>query len=99
MLAFNNICLKYVQVTFYQVARSLSILFNILLTYVLLGTTTSQQALIACGIVFAGFILGSYGEIEFSWAGLFFGVGSSFFVAMYGIHVKKALVHVDNNQW
>ena len=31
--------------------------------------------------------------------GLFFGVGSSVFVALYGIYVKKALVYVENNQW
>ena len=99
MLAFNNICLKYVQVTFYQVARSLTILFNIVFTYTILNSTTSRGSLISCGIVFMGFMLGSYGEIDFSWAGLFFGVGSSFFVALYGIYVKKTLPVVNNDQW
>lgn len=99
MLAFNNLCLELVQVTFYQVARSLSILFNIILSYFLLGTTTSSPALLSCAIVFLGFVLGSYGEINFTWSGLIFGVLSSVFVALYGIHVKKALVHVNNDQW
>jgi solute carrier family 35 (GDP-fucose transporter), member C1 len=44
-------------------------------------------------------MLGSIGELHFSWLGLFFGVGSSFFVALYGIYVKKTLVLVDNDQW
>lgn len=99
MLAFNNLCLQYVEVTFYQVARSLSIHFSILFTYVILGKKTSTAAIGACGIVFAGFVVGSYGEINFSWEGLIYGVGSSAFVALYGIYVQKSLAIVDNNQW
>jgi len=99
MLAFNNLCLKYVEVTFYQVARSLSIVFNILFTYVLLGKDTSMNAIVSCLIVFAGFFVGAYGEINFSWEGIFYGVGSSCFVALYGIYVKKKLTILDNNEW
>jgi GDP-fucose transporter C1 len=50
-------------------------------------------------IVLAGFFVGAYGEINFSWEGIFYGVGSSCFVALYGIYVKKKLVIVDNNEW
>ncbi|KAF8963825.1 hypothetical protein BGZ46_000909 [Entomortierella lignicola] len=99
MLSLNNLCLQLVEVTFYQVARSLSIFFNILLTYTMLRQGTSVGAMIACGVVVLGFFVGSYGETNFSWAGLFAGVGSSFFVALYGIYVKKTLAVVDNNQW
>ncbi|CAG8682172.1 14078_t:CDS:2, partial [Acaulospora morrowiae] len=99
MLTFNNMCLQYVEVTFYQVARSLTIIFNIAFTYVLLGFKTSFSALICCGIVFLGFVVGSYGEINFSWEGIIYGVASSMFVALYGIYVKKTLIYVDNNQW
>ena len=45
MVVFNNLCLKYVEVSFYQVARSLTILCNIALTYVVLGKSTSPLAL------------------------------------------------------
>lgn len=50
-------------------------------------------------MVFLGFVIGSYGEINFSWAGVIYGVGSSAFVALYGIYVQKTLAAVDNNQW
>jgi GDP-fucose transporter C1 len=99
MLAFNNLCLQYVEVTFYQVARSLTILFNIIFTYTMLGQMTSTNALFACAVVFLGFVLGSAGEINFSWLGIIFGLGSSCFVALYGIYVKKTLTVLDNNQW
>jgi GDP-fucose transporter C1 len=99
MLVFNNLCLKYVEVTFYQVARSLSINFTILFTYIILGQKTSSSALLACLIVFLGFGIGSFGEINFSWSGIIYGVGSSAFVALYGIYVKKSLPIVENNEY
>ncbi|CAG8611228.1 2350_t:CDS:2 [Ambispora leptoticha] len=99
MLAFNNLCLQYVEVTFYQVARSLSIIFNIIFTYTLLGAKTTIPALFACIIVFFGFAIGSYGEINFSWQGIIYGVTSSAFVALYGIYVKKTLMVLEKNEW
>ena len=99
MLTMNNLCLQYVEITFYQVARSLSIPFNIAFTYLLLKRSTSGPAIIACMIMFVGFIMGSVGEMNFTWEGIIFGVGSSIFVALYGIWVKKALRHVNDNQW
>ncbi|KAH8556541.1 hypothetical protein BGW37DRAFT_416824, partial [Umbelopsis sp. PMI_123] len=99
MLVFNNLCLKYVEVIFYQVARSLSINFTILFTYVILGQKTSSSTLLACLIVFLGFGIGSFGEINFSWSGIIYGVGSSAFVALYGIYVKKSLQIVGNDEY
>ncbi|KAF9109229.1 hypothetical protein BGX27_007852 [Mortierella sp. AM989] len=99
MLTLNNLCLQLVEVTFYQVARSLSIFFNILFTYTMLRQGTSAGAMLSCAVVVLGFFVGSYGETNFSWPGLLAGVGSSIFVALYGIYVKKTLVMVDNNQW
>ena len=74
-------------------------MFNIAFTYYFLNQSTSQNTLVACGVVFLGFVLGSAGEINFSWRGLIYGIGSSFFVALYGIYVKKTLALLDNNQW
>jgi hypothetical protein len=36
MIAFNNLALKFVEVSFYNVARSLTIVFNVILTFFLL---------------------------------------------------------------
>lgn len=51
MITFNNLCLKHVGVAFYTVGRSLSTVFNVLLSYVILKQTTSFQALLCCGII------------------------------------------------
>lgn len=55
MITFNNLCLKHVGVAFYTVGRSLSTVFNVLLSYVILKQTTSYQALMCCGIILGGF--------------------------------------------
>lgn len=36
MVTFNNLCLKHVEVSFYNVARSLTIVFNVMLSFAIL---------------------------------------------------------------
>ena len=62
MIVFNNLCLKYVHVSFYQIARSLTIIFAILLTYFVMKQQTKQleiaaAVLITFGILFFCFLL------------------------------------------
>jgi len=99
MMAFNNLCLYYVEVTFYQVVRSLTVCFTILFTHLILGIRTSPAAIRASFIVVAGFIIGSFGEVNFSGLGLTFGVVSSCFVSLYSIYVKKIMAAVNGDQW
>lgn len=63
MITFNNLCLQYVEVHFYQVARSLSIFFNVLFSKFVLGQDTSPKvrapkAVSAC----ACWLLGRVGQ-------------------------------------
>lgn len=99
MIATNNICLKYVEVSFYQVARSLTIVFNVILDFAILGQPTSKSAVACLVIVIFGFVLGNEQEVRWSLPGVLFGVFSSFFVALNAIFVKKNLAYVDNNPW
>jgi GDP-fucose transporter C1 len=50
-------------------------------------------------LVIIGFLVGSEGEVNFSWAGVTFGVLSSVFIALHGVYVKKVLGAVENNEW
>ena len=53
MISTNNLCLKNVGVSFYYVGRSLATVFNVLLTYLILGNKTSLREeihSIFCGI-------------------------------------------------
>lgn len=99
MITFNNLCLKWVAVSFYNVARSLTIVFNVFFSRVLLGIPTSTQTCLCLGIVVFGFALGSHGEIDFSLKGTIAGVLSSLFVSLNSIYTKKVLPAVDDNHW
>lgn len=99
MIVFNNLCLKFVEVSFYQVARSLTIVFNVIFDFVILGQRTSLSAIACCGLVVSGFLLGNNQELRWSLHGVLFGVTSSFFVAMNAIYMKKKFPLVNNDPW
>lgn len=89
MITFNNLCLKWVEVSFYNVARSLTIVFNVFFSWCLLGQSSSCQTILCLGVVILGFLMGSWGEINFSFRGTVAGVLSSLFVSLNAIFTKK----------
>jgi len=99
MISFNNLCLKYVEVSFYNVARSLTIVFNVFFSWVLLHSKSSCKTISCLFVVVFGFVLGTEGEINFSLIGTSCGVLSSFFVSLNSIFTKKVLPAVDDNHW
>uniref|UniRef100_A0A8B9X365 Solute carrier family 35 member C1 n=1 Tax=Bos mutus grunniens TaxID=30521 RepID=A0A8B9X365_BOSMU len=102
MITFNNLCLKYVGVAFYNVGRSLTTVFNVLLSYLLLKQTTSFYALLTCSVIIGGFWLGvdqEGAEGTLSWTGTLFGVLASLCVSLNAIYTKKVLPAVDGSIW
>ncbi|XP_030621858.1 GDP-fucose transporter 1 isoform X2 [Chanos chanos] len=102
MITFNNLCLKNVGVAFYTVGRSLSTVFNVLLSYVILKQTTSFYALLCCGVILGGFWLGVDQEGvagSLSWSGVIFGVLASACVSLNAIYTKKVMPVVDGSIW
>ncbi len=61
MVTLNNLCLQYVEVSFYNVARSLTIVFNVIFTLAILRQPTSLPVCGTLVIVVAGFFVGSDG--------------------------------------
>ena len=99
MISFNNLCLKYVTVPFYNVARSLTIVTNVIFTYFLLGERTSFRVCLTLLVVIVGFYVGIEGELDFSLTGTLFGVASSCFVSLNAIYTKKTMPLVDGDKW
>jgi len=98
-VTFNNLCLQYVEVSFYNVARSLTIVMNVIFTYIILRVGTSVQTLGCLAVVIFGFFVGADGEINFSLIGTVFGVVSSSFVSLNSIFTKSTMAHVNNDKW
>ena len=99
MISFNNLCLKYVTVPFYNVARSLTIVTNVVFTWFLLGERTSFRVCLTLVVVIIGFYVGIEGELDFSLVGTLFGVASSCFVSLNAIYTKKTMPLVDGDKW
>lgn len=99
MIICNNLCLKWVEVSFYNVARSLTICFNVFFSSMLLGSSTSTKTMGCLGVVIIGFFVGSSGELEFSLRGTLAGMLASLFVSLNSIYTKKLLSVVDNDHW
>ena len=100
MLSFNNLCLKHVSIAFYQVARSLTIIFTIIFSIVILRRRVSTQIMMCCFVVALGFFLGIDQENlagTLSISGVIFGMVTSIFIALSGIYTKKALDVVERN--
>ncbi|EDQ91067.1 uncharacterized protein MONBRDRAFT_18313 [Monosiga brevicollis MX1] len=102
MIAFNNLALKFVGVAFYNVGRSLTTIFNVLLSFFMLQQRTSMPALLMCGVIVAGFFVGVNKEQEqadLTMAGIMYGVLASLCVALNAIYIKKVMPFVDNDMW
>ncbi|KAG5671737.1 hypothetical protein PVAND_001917 [Polypedilum vanderplanki] len=102
MIATNNLCLRYVSVAFYYVGRSLTTIFNVLLSYIFLRERQSAKSIICCIVIIAGFLLGVDQESlteTFSLIGTIFGVIGSLALSMFSIYTKKTLPHVNGEVW
>ncbi|KAF7267865.1 hypothetical protein GWI33_018947 [Rhynchophorus ferrugineus] len=102
MIASNNLCLKYVSVAFYYIGRSLTTIFNVLFTYMILGEKTSKKCMICCLVITVGFWMGVDQEHfsgSLSVAGTLFGIMGSLSLSLYSIWTKKVLPKVNGEVW
>lgn len=102
MIATNNLCLKHVGVAFYYVGRSLTTVFNVVFTYIILGQCTSARCIACCGAIVAGFWLGVDQESlagSLSIVGTTFGVLGSLTLSLYSIKTKQVLPIVNQDIW
>ena len=82
--------------------RCLTTVFNVIMTYFILGQKTSFSAIACCGAILGGFYLGVDQEDAsgtFSLSGTVYGVLASLFVSLFSIYTKKILPVVDGNIW
>uniref|UniRef100_F1L4R9 GDP-fucose transporter n=2 Tax=Ascaris suum TaxID=6253 RepID=F1L4R9_ASCSU len=100
MITTNNLCLKYVGVSFYYVGRSLTTVFNVVCSYLILGQSTSWRALLCCAVIIGGFFLGVDQEDaagSLSVLGVVYGVAASLCVALNAIYTQRTLPAVGDS--
>ncbi|MCP9266095.1 GDP-fucose transporter 1 [Dirofilaria immitis] len=100
MITTNNLCLKYVGVSFYYIGRSLTTVFNVVCSYIILGQPTSLKAILCCAVIIGGFLLGVDQEDDagtLSITGVIYGVAASMFVALNAIYTQRTLRSVGDS--
>ncbi|KAF5384339.1 hypothetical protein D9615_003385 [Tricholomella constricta] len=97
-LSFSNYTLKYVDASFYQVARGLVLPFTVVTSFVVLHSRPSLRIFVACAIVTLGFFVGVFLDgTPVSLIGISFGVASSAITAMHSVVIKQSLNVVDGS--
>jgi len=97
-LSFSNFTLKYVDASFYQVARGLVLPFTVLASATFLSARPSVFVLLACSIVTLGFLIGVFLDgVHVSLVGIFFGIASSAVAAVHAVVIKKAIKLLDDS--
>ncbi|KAI0672509.1 hypothetical protein C8Q78DRAFT_756559 [Trametes maxima] len=91
-LSFSNYTLKYVDASFYQVARGMVLPFTVGTSFFLLHARPSLRILLACAVVTVGFFVGVFLDgTEVSVVGVTFGVFSSVITALHSVVIKRSL--------
>ncbi|KAG6919152.1 hypothetical protein DXG01_008959 [Tephrocybe rancida] len=97
-LSFSNYTLKYVDASFYQVARGLVLPFTLVTSFVAFRSTPSLRIFLGCGIVTLGFLIGVFLDgTSVSMLGIFFGVVSSGITALHSVVIKESLNVVNGS--
>lgn len=97
-LSTSNYSLKFVDASFYQVARGLVLPFTILTSYIMLQTRPSFLILLSCSIVTSGFFAGVFlDRTQVSGLGIFFGASSSLLSALHAAVMKRGFEVVDGS--
>jgi len=99
MIASNNVTLMHIPVSFYNVAKALSVVFNVVLGYYVLGSVVSRSVLATLAVVVAGFLVGTTGELQLTMTGVVFGIISSVMSPLNSIMTKKILPVVNQDKW
>lgn len=104
MVCFNNWFLLNVGVGYYAIAKSLSVPCSVVLTYLILGVTTSVKSILACLLITAGVFVASSDSLwgsggDLSVMAMVLAVMASIFTAGYQIAVKSGLAALKGDQW
>jgi len=97
-LSMGNYCLRFVDASFYQVARGLLLPFTVLTSYFMLRARPSLRIILSCAIVTLGFFVGVFlDQVNVSGLGIFFGMLSSLMTALHAAVMKRGFEVVDGS--
>jgi solute carrier family 35 (GDP-fucose transporter), member C1 len=96
--SFGNYSLRFVDASFYQVARGLLLPFTVLTSYLMLQTRPGLRILLSCSIITFGFFIGVFLDgTQISTLGVLFGITSSLMTAIHAAVMKRGFKVVEGS--
>ena len=96
--SFGNYSLRFVDASFYQVARGLLLPFTVLTSYFMLVARPSVRILISCSVITFGFFIGVFLDgTRISTLGVLFGITSSLMTAIHAAVMKRGFKVVEGS--
>jgi GDP-fucose transporter C1 len=96
--SLSNYSLRFVDASFYQVARGLILPFTVLTSYTMLRTRPSLRILLSCSVVTLGFFVGVFlDKVQVSPPGILFGIASSVMTAIHAAVMKRGFKVVEGS--
>ncbi|KNC82990.1 hypothetical protein SARC_04738 [Sphaeroforma arctica JP610] len=99
MLLTNVYAIHHGEDTFYPVARSLTVILTVFLSYATLGHVTSAVRMVSVGIMVWGYLLADTQEVLLTMNGSLSGITTAAFVSVYAILVSQKLPSAGNSSW
>jgi len=97
-LSTSNYSLRFVDASFYQVARGLLLPFTVLTSYIMLRARPSVRIFFSCSVVTSGFFIGIFlDDVHISALGILFGISSSLMSAIHAAVMKRGFEVVEDS--
>ncbi|KAH8740727.1 hypothetical protein FG386_002689 [Cryptosporidium ryanae] len=98
-ILLSNLCLKYIPISSYAISRSSTLLFNVILSILILKQKISWKCMFGCLVVIVGFVIGSFDSSSLNIYGILAGVLSSLFQSIYTIQIKSVTIKMENDEF
>lgn len=96
-IVLGNACLSFAKLSTYSVAKSTTLIWNVLFQFILLRIRLPLTTILSCFLIFAGVVIGSLDTATLAPMAVIAGCLSSIFQALYNTCIARALPRIKND--
>ncbi|KAL3128863.1 putative fucose translocator [Cryptosporidium hominis] len=96
-IVLNNACLSMAKLSTYSVAKSTTLIWNVLFQFILLRIKLPVSTILSCFLILAGVTIGSLDTSTLAPMAVIAGCSSSIFQALYNTCIARALPKTNND--
>lgn len=96
-IVLGNACLSFAKLSTYSVAKSTTLIWNVLFQFILLRIRLPVSTVLSCFLIFVGVVIGSLDTTTLAPMAVIAGCLSSIFQALYNTCIARALPRINND--